>query len=433
MELERFSLGIGDRFGREGAAQLRALQAAGRRGVAVTPVWNKSNREHAIIGSTPADTRRAADAAAAAAGWTGAYFVDADHVGPATVDRFIAPCDFFTIDVADAIGRPAGPDATAAFLRAMSRFEGSLRIPGLPGRLTVTEESLRAVAAGYLSAIEEAALVYRRVEAAKGPGAFLVEISMDETAAPQAPAELLFILGAAARAGIPVRTIAPKFSGAFLKGVDYVGDSAAFAREFEADLAVVEFAKTAFGLPATLKISVHSGSDKFSLYPAMRAALDARGAGVHLKTAGTTWLEEAIGLAAAGGDGLAFMKDLYAAALARFDELAAPYRAVIDIDREALPDDRRVGAWPPDEFAAALRHDPADPRFDRNLRQLVHIAFRIAAEAGPAFDALLTRCRETIEAGVTENLLRRHVEPLFLGDGGPGGKTAAATGHRHAR
>ena len=100
MPLERYSLGIGDRFGREGQAQLRALDAARRRGVRITPVWNKSNREHTIIGTTPEDTRRSADAAVRAAGWTDAYYVDADHIGLATVDRFVGACDFFTIDVA---------------------------------------------------------------------------------------------------------------------------------------------------------------------------------------------------------------------------------------------------------------------------------------------------------------------------------------------
>ena len=102
-----------------------------------------------------------------------------------------------------------------------------------------------------------------------------------------------------------MQTIAPKFTGRFNKGVDYVGDLAQFEKEFNDDLAVIAFAVKEFGLPADLKLSVHSGSDKFSIYPAIRRAIRRTGAGLHIKTAGTTWLEELIGLASAGGEGLA--------------------------------------------------------------------------------------------------------------------------------
>ncbi|MFX9150233.1 tagaturonate epimerase family protein, partial [Acinetobacter baumannii] len=81
--------------------------------------------------------------------------------------------------------------------------------------------------------------------------------------------------------GIPLQTIAPKFTGRFNKGVDYVGDVRQFEKEFNDDLAVIAFAVKAFGLPASLKLSVHSGSDKFSIYPAIRKALRRIDAGVH--------------------------------------------------------------------------------------------------------------------------------------------------------
>jgi len=91
-----------------------------------------------------------------------------------------------------------------------------------------------------------------------------------------------------------------------------------------------------YGLPANLKLSVHSGSDKFSIYAPIRRSIAKFGAGLHLKTAGTTWLEEVIGLAEAGGDGLGIAKEIYAKAVEKRDALCAPYAAVIDIDpREA--------------------------------------------------------------------------------------------------
>src|SRR3954451_2668185 len=155
---------------------------------------------------------------------------------------------------------------------------------------------------------------------------------MDETDTPQTPPELLIILAAVAAEKIPAQTIAPKFTGRFNKGVDYVGDLPQFEKEFHDDLAVIAFATERYGLPADLKLSVHSGSDKFSLYPIIRRTLPKFGAGVHVKTAGTTWLEELIGLAEAGGEALALAREIYAYAIDHVDELTAPYASVIDID-----------------------------------------------------------------------------------------------------
>ena len=104
MRLEKFSFGTGDRFGRQGRAQLDALITAQQRGVNIAIVWNKSYREHTIVGTSQADVRREADAAVESRGYTGAYHVDADHIGMATVDAFLDYSDFFTIDVADFIG-----------------------------------------------------------------------------------------------------------------------------------------------------------------------------------------------------------------------------------------------------------------------------------------------------------------------------------------
>ena len=306
-------------------------------------MWNKSNREHAIVGTSPDDVRREADAAVKALGWKGSYYVDADHIGLATVERFIASSDFYTIDVADYIGRAAGERQTAGFISDMAAHRGALRIPGVEGTFAVTDELLLDVANKYLYAIEEAGKVYRLIESKKGKGTFIPEISLDEAEKPQTPIELFFVLAAIAREGVPVQTIAPKFTGTFPKGIDYVGDAATFAREFEDDVAVIAHAVRTFGLPANLKLSVHSGSDKFSIYPAIHAAMKKFDAGIHLKTAGTTWLEEVIGLAGSGADGLAMSREIYRTAFARFDELCKPYLTVLAIDRKGLPDPKNGG------------------------------------------------------------------------------------------
>src|SRR5437868_14058230 len=115
LTLPKFSIGVGDRFAHQAKAQLAACIKAANAGVEVVPVWNKSNREHTIIGSEPTATRAAADAAVRELGWAKPYHVDADHIRLDTVDRFLPACDFYTIDVADSIGHPADPAAVRAF------------------------------------------------------------------------------------------------------------------------------------------------------------------------------------------------------------------------------------------------------------------------------------------------------------------------------
>jgi hypothetical protein len=416
MNLPTYSMGIGDRFAHQGEAQLAAFVKARQLGVDVTPVWNKSNREHLIVHSEPPSVRAEADAAVAALGWQGPYFVDADHIGLKTVDGFVATSDFFTIDVADFIGKPAGEDDLAAFVAAHATYAGSLRVPGIDRALDVTSERIEAIARKYLYAVKEAGKVYRHIAQSKGAGTFVPEVSMDETDQPQTPVELLFILAAIGAERIPVQTIAPKFTGRFNKGVDYVGDLAQFEREFNDDLAVVAYAIAEFGLPANLKLSVHSGSDKFSIYPAIRRAIRRTGAGLHIKTAGTTWLEELIGLASAGGDGLQIAKDVYGQALGRFDELCGPYASVIDIDPAKLPSAAEVAAWDGDRYARTLRHDQASPDYNPHLRQLLHVGYKVAAQMGERYTGALVANQAVVAQNVTENLFDRHLQRVFIGD-----------------
>jgi len=424
MKLEKYSFGIGDRFGVEGAAQLRPFQRASEAGVEIVPVWNKSNREHTIIGTVPGDTRREADEAVSACNWGASYYVDADHIGLVTVERFLDSSDFFTIDVADSIGKPADPESRTKFLDSMKRFKGKLWIPGVEQPFEVTDDLLNSIASKYLQAMKEAGEVCRKIAAAKGDSGFISEVSVDEAGRPQTPAELFFILGAVAGEGIPIQTIAPKFTGAFLKGVDYVGEVAQFAREFADDIAVVAHAVEVFGLPANLKLSVHSGSDKFSLYPHIGRILKNTGGGIHVKTAGTTWLEELIGLAEAGGEGLKIAQEVYAEAFKRYDELVKPYATVVHIDRSHLPNPSEVGSWTSAQYVTALRHDQSCAAFNSNFRQLVHVGYKVASDMGERFRRLLSECRKEIEANVTLNLYERHIRPIFLEQNGKAGQTA---------
>ncbi len=415
MELPKFSVGVGDRFAQQAAAQLRACMLAKDAGVEVVPVWNKSNREHIIIGSEPTTTRAAADVAVKTLGWTKPYFVDADHINLQTFERFVLPCDFFTIDVAEDIGKKHDEAEIAKFLDRHPELMGEVAIPSIAEPFQIDRAMAEATAKQFLSAVQLAGRIYRAVAARKGEGQFVTEVSIDETDRPQTPPELLILLAAIADEGVPLQTMAPKFTGRFNKGVDYAGDAAQFAKEFREDLATVAYAVARYGLPKNLKLSVHSGSDKFSIYGAIRAGLKEFDAGVHLKTAGTTWLEELIGLAEAGGSGLAIAKEVYRNAHEHAEELCAPYATVIDIDQSKLPQPAMVEGWSSEQFVRALRHDEHDAAYNPDLRQLLHVGFKVAARMGSRYIEALKANEEVIARNVTENLFARHIRPVFLG------------------
>jgi hypothetical protein len=414
MELERFTFGVGDRFAHQAGAQLAAFEKLAAAGVEVIPVWNKSNREHQFVGSQPQSVYDAAKAAVEARNWSKPWHIDADHIQLATVDAYLSSADFFTIDVADSIGKAAEPSAVDAFVSKHPELLGTLEIEGLAQPLNIGEDQLRKTVNHYLLAVQEAAAIYQHIAGSKGEENCIAEVSMDETDDPQTPPEMLVILAMLADAGVKLQTIAPKFTGRFNKGVDYVGDLAKFEQEFSDDLAVIAYAIKQYGLPANLKMSVHSGSDKFSLYPIIRKALAATGAGLHIKTAGTTWLEECIGLAEAGGDGLTLVKEIYATALEKVDELCAPYASVIDINASQLPTAEEFASWDGDKIARCIRHVKT-PDFNANVRQLLHISFKLAAKHGERYLNLLKENEAIVAKNVTENIYERHMKPLFLG------------------
>ena len=378
MKIGKYSFGIGDRFAHEGVNQLKALIAAEEQfGVHFVPVWNKSNREHQIIGTEPASTRAEADAAVKALGYKDQYFVDADHINMNNVDKFIEASDFFTIDVADYIGKTG----------------------------TLEEK--------FGNAIKEAGKIYRHIAEKKGADNFVTEVSMDEVDNAQSPEELRFILKGLAEEKIPVQTIAPKFTGRFNKGVDYRGDLAQFEKEFEQDLQVIDECVKAYGLPENLKLSIHSGSDKFSIYPIMGKLIRKYDKGIHIKTAGTTWLEENIGLALAAPEGLALAKKIYVNSLGRMEELTVPYATVIDVDVNALPSPEEVEKWDAETYARTMRHNQSDPLYNPSFRQLIHVSYKIAAELKDEFLPALEKYTDVIGDQITANIGERHVKRLF--------------------
>lgn len=413
MQLEKFSIGTGDRFSHQGEAQLRGVMKANLSGISISPVWNKSNREHMYVHSKPEDVRKEADSAVKNLKFKGKYFVDADHINLNTVEPFVTTADFFTLDVASYIGKESSGEEVDKFISSCQKYIGELHIPGITEPLHITTGLLRSIAGKFLAATQQAAEIYAYLKKEKGEGNFITEVSMDEVETPQTPVEMLFILKMLADKGVPAQTIAPKFTGRFNKGVDYAGNLVQFKKEFEEDVLVIDFAVKEFGLPRELKLSVHSGSDKFSIYPIMAEIIKKHDKGLHLKTAGTTWLEEVIGLAMAGNEGLALAKKIYANSYNRKDELCAPYADVIDIEGDKLPSVEEVNAWSGKKYADTLRHIPGHPDYNPHFRQLIHVAYKVAAELGTEYTDALKKYADIIGACVEENIYDRHLKRLF--------------------
>lgn len=413
MELEKYSFGVGDRFGHEGVAQLRALRKAADRGLRIVPVWNKSHREHAIVGTEPESTRVEADAAVLDMGWQDSYYVDADHITLTNIDPYLSSSDYFTIDIADYIHKPVAGQTKVSLLILLAQFRGLHKIAELLRPVEITDSAIERFADTYLYGVIEAGRIYRHIAERKGPGSFITEVSIDEARDSQTAAELLLILIGLALEGVPVQALAPKFPGSFLKGIDYVGDARQFDTCFADYLAVISYAVRSLDLPRNLKLSIHTGSDKFTLYPLMHRAIQRADAGIHLKTAGTTWLEELSGLASSSGGGLKFAKEIYRESFFRCNDLSKPYLAIINIDGNQLPSPELVESWSSEEFVNALRHDESCQRYNAHFRQLLHIGFKVAAEKRARFSALLAENRVAVEDNVTQNLFERHIRPLF--------------------
>src|SRR5579871_2411826 len=145
IRIEKFTLGVGDRFAHQARPQLRACMEAGARGVEISPVWNKSNREHLIVGSEPGSVTAAAAAAVRDLGWNRPWHVDADHINLDTVDRYLEASDFYTLDVAHFIGRPAEAGALDAFVARHAELTAE--------PFPTTPDSVRRIAGKYLFAV----------------------------------------------------------------------------------------------------------------------------------------------------------------------------------------------------------------------------------------------------------------------------------------
>jgi len=414
MRIQKYSIGTGDRFGCQAKAQIKAIIKAEEQGLDIDIVWNKSHREHVITKTSPLDVLKEAEEAVTELKWKGNYYIDADHIGISNVDLYIDSCNYFTLDVAEYIGKKASVDDINVFINKYKKYIGKISIPNIKEKFNVESELLYKIANEYIFAIKKARKIYQKIEEKKGKDNFITEISMDETNKPQTPIELLFILAIIAEEKIPIQTIAPRFYGIFHKGVDFKGDINQFTKEFKELLAVIQFAINEFSLPDNLKLSIHSGSDKFSIYKIINKTIKKFNTGVHLKTSGTTWLEEVAGLAIAGGESLNLAKEIYNKAYNKINELSKPYLSVIEINKHNLPFPEIIKNWTSQDYFRAIHHDRSCKDYNPDFRQLIHIGYKIAAEMESRYIDALKKCQNIIAPNVTKNIFERHIKALFL-------------------
>jgi hypothetical protein len=291
----RKSIGCGDRLGLATPGHIRAV-----RGTGVAPIFaQQSIREMARTQRTPQQVMDDATWGVFREGWRKGFGSDADHLKATGDIDACADAGFtlFTIDPGEYVDNSAATDSLDTLTRkveglpwadlesspqatraAFLRKEYDL---GEGLRLSFSEEELLRAAAKYGRAVAHTTRMYRHLAARMGDRPFELEVSVDETETPTTACEHCYVASELKRLGVSWVGLAPRFVGRFEKGVDYIGDKAEFEAEFIKHVAIARY----FG---PYKLSLHSGSDKFSIYP-----IAARCAGelVHLKTAGTSYLE----------------------------------------------------------------------------------------------------------------------------------------------
>lgn len=390
-----FSMGLGDRLGLASPGHIRAIAGRG-----VFPVLaQQSMRELKLTGRTYEEVLAAASFAVFCEDWRGGWGADGDHLKTAEEIRYALGCGYtmITLDCSEHIG--SGFTAFSAFgdseQTALAYYEK--KYAGQTFRLGDIEirigpEMLKGIVLTYARAIDHALRIYRDVIAPCGrPVDF--EMSVDETSAPTAPEAHFIVAKELADGGARVSSLAPRFAGEFQKGIDYIGDIARFEREFIVHERIAEH----FGY----RLSIHSGSDKFAVFGVIGRHT---GFKVHVKTAGTNWLEA---LRVVARNDPALFRELLAFALEHFQEARAYYHVGAEPSRVAplssVPDEKLEGCL-----------DAPD------ARQILHITYGLLLQAKDPDNSLrfkdrlyaLLHQREEDYARALEKHIGKHIDSL---------------------
>ncbi len=413
ISLDKYSFGFGDRFSLHGEAFLQALKKANDSGLQITPVWNKSFRGYSFVGDDAATVKEKVDKLMQNHTWCKQYHIDADHIKYDNVSEFIDSCDYFTIDVSGYIRKLAHYDEMDSFIKANQKYIGRMNVPGMSETFQVFENMITSFAGMYLLAAQKAGEVYQLIKKRKGHKNFITEISMDEVHYSHSPLELFFILNALAYYDVDFQLISPKFIGRFNKNVEYAGDTEKFKAELEMYLKMINFAIEEFNLNPDLKLSIHSGSDKFAIYPVIKDVIQKFDAGIHIKTSGIGWLDSIMYLAELEGEAYDFVKEIYVTSYEDFSELVTPYDKVIDINKSKLPSPDEINKLNGKQFKAALDNNSGNEDYNPTLRQFMSCAYKTAACQKEKYEDLVNANLEMINKQIEENLFEKHFSQIY--------------------
>jgi hypothetical protein len=395
----RKSAGCGDRLGLATPGHIRALRSC-----PVAPILaQQSMRENARTGRSPQQVMDDALWGVLQEGWQDGFGADADHLKiTSDIDLCVAAgYTFFTFDPGDYVDNSAETASSQALRRmaealpwaaletTLADLIGKLAGPPIDlgaCRVVITEGELLRAVAKYGQAVAHTAALYRHLlQVARGP--FEVEMSVDETETVTTPAEHIYIASELKRLGVRWVSLAPRYVGRFEKGVDYIGDVSAFEESFSRHLLIAR----RFG---SYKLSLHSGSDKFAIYPAT-----ARLAGdlVHLKTAGTSYLEALRAVAVLDP---ALFREITAFAIERYAVDRASYH--VSAEPAKLP---VFSGWKDEDLAELLE--------DFHARQILHVTFGSVVQTQSLRQRLFDVLRGSEETyyGMLQAHFEKHLAP----------------------
>jgi hypothetical protein len=405
----RTSAGFGDRLGLATPGHVRALRAAGG---GLAPIFaQQSIREMERTGRCPQEVLDDATWGVFAEGWQDGFGADADHLKTAEdIDACVAAgYSFFTFDPGEYVDDGAEASG-ASVLRAALEDLPWRDLEDLPTDLKrryldrafeadgyeirFDDLSLARAAVKYGAAVAHVARLYRHLKAAMGERDFEVEVSVDETESPTTHAQHIYIATELRRLGVRWVSLAPRYVGRFEKGVDYMGDVAGFEEDIEIHAAIARTLTP----DGPYKLSLHSGSDKFSIYPAF--VRQTRGL-AHLKTAGTSYLEALRTAAALDPD---LFREIYYFSCGRYEEDRRSYHVSASLERAVKREDV------PNEKLPALLE-----RLDE--REILHVTFGSVLKEVRFRDQLLGLLREHPDhyAADLEKHFLRHLKPFANG------------------
>jgi len=399
----RTSAGCGDRLGLATPGHIRAARAVG--GTIGMIFAQQSIREMTRTGRSPDDVMDDATWGIFQEGWREGVGADADHLKTTADIDLCTAAGFtsFTFDPGAHVDATADTDDEAA-VRAkyvalpwpdLATTAHDLQVAYVGKRIEVEdrdlvldEETLLRAAAKYGRAMAHVATLYRHLTSIRSADAVELEVSVDETDTPTSHAEHLFIARELHRLGVCWVSLAPRYVGRFEKGVDYIGDLAAF----RADLAGHAAIARALG---PYKLSVHSGSDKFSIYG---IAADLTRGLVHLKTSGTSYIEA---LRAAASFDPALFREILAFAIDRYETDKASYLVSAQLANVPRPED-----LPDQDLPGLLEQSDA--------RQALHVTFGSVLKTPALRQRLMAGLVQHEETyyDVLERHFVRHLKPL---------------------